>query len=825
MDIDRRSLRIEFGSGVCTLDKKTLTMLEFPRVVDRLAHYASFSASETIARDLHPFTDADVVKYRLELTTEARRLLSINDSIRIGGCTDLRPYLDIAEKAGTLDAKAFCEIAYTLSVARDIHRSLMHHAAEYPKLAAIAEALLPPPGIIEKINNTVTESGEVLDSASEKLGTIRREIRNSYSRLLGRLEKILKDARYQPMLQEAIITQRNGRYVIPLKAEYKNQLKSIIHDQSSSGATIFVEPLATVELNNAYHELQLAERNEILRIFRLLTESISEFTPTIRNVVEALAEVDFALMCGKYADDLHACEPMLVPPDRKTQTPVMKFYEARHPLLPAEAVVPIEVVLDEKTFTVVITGPNTGGKTVSLKTIGLMVLMAQCGLHIPAQSGSQFSLYQNVFADIGDEQSIEQSLSTFSGHITNIIRILNFSTSKTLVLLDELGSGTDPQEGSALARAILDYMVRKRIPSFVATHYSELKAFAHTTEGVANASMEFNLKTLRPTYRLSIGLPGRSNALLIAERLGLPKEILELARSTIDPEDLKTESLLDEIHRQHDAARKARSQADRMRSLAENSQREYQKKLETIEQEREKILAAAHAEAEKEIEALKEDVVRLRKEYSRARLPLTAVTELETGVKKNEAATQTLETKIAKSTRKPLQDLALKPLKAGDKVRVRALGTESPAVVTAIEKGEAEIQLGSLRMRVPLKDLIRRTDADSEEPQPEIKRREPEGGRKAAGSAAESAIFHPSPGVELDLRGMNSEEVTDLLDKYLDDALLSGLPFVRIIHGKGTGKLRQVARGILLDSPHVKYIETGQEKEGGEGVTIAHMKG
>ena len=381
------------------------------------------------------------------------------------------------------------------------------------------------------------------------------------------------------------------------------------------------------------------------------------------------------------------------------------------------------------------------------------------------------------------------------------------------------------QEGSALARAILEHLVRNRVPCFVATHYSELKAFAHTAEGIVNASMEFNLKTLRPTYRLSIGLPGRSNALLIAERLGLPKEILESARSTINPEDLHTETLLDEIHRQHDAARKARSQADRLRSLAENSQREYQKKLETIEQEREKILEQAHAEAEKEVEALKADITRLRKEYSKAKLPLTALTELDDGLKKKETTVKTLEAKIAKSTNKPLDDFRLKPLKAGDKVRVRSLGTESLAVITAIEKDEAEIQLGSLRMRVPLKDLMRRTDAEPEAKQPEIKRRESETGKKTSASGGENEIFHPSPGVEIDLRGMNSEEVTDTLDKYLDDALLSGLPYVRIIHGKGTGKLRQVTRGILLDSPHVKYIETGQDKEGGEGVTIAHMKG
>ncbi|NMB92950.1 endonuclease MutS2 [Flexilinea flocculi] len=807
------------------MDNKTLLMLEYPQVINRLAKYASFSASEEIARQLHPFEDQDLVQYKLSLTTEARHLLSVNDGLQLGGCTDLRPYLEIAAKSGTLDAKAFSEIAYTLSIARDIYRSLSHHQSEYPKLAKIAEVLIPPSGLIERINQSITDRGEVLDSASERLTLIRREIRNSYSKLLAKLEKILKETRYQPMLQEAIITQRNGRYVIPLKAEYKGQLKSIIHDQSASGATLFVEPLVTIELNNAYQELQLSERNEILRILHELTVLVGDFAEPLKWIVEALAEIDFTLMCAKYADDLHAAEPILSPPDKKTHNPVMKLYHARHPLLPADKVVPIDVVLDDSTFAVVITGPNTGGKTVSLKTIGLMFLMAQSGLHIPVQSGSELSLFQNIFADIGDEQSIEQSLSTFSGHMTNIIRILKFSSTKTLVLLDELGSGTDPQEGSALARAILQYLVQKRIPCFVATHFSELKAFAHATEGIVNASMEFNLKTLHPTYRLSIGLPGRSNALLIAEKLGLPAEILEAARSTIDPEELKTENLLDEIHRQHDAARKARSQADRMRSIAENSQRELQKRLNEIEQEREKILSEAHAEAEKELQTVRADISRLRKEYSRAKLPLETIKPLETDVKQNEQSVKNIGLKFSSKLRKQLENIELEPLKIGEKVRVRSLGTDSLAVITAIDKEEAEILLGALRMRVPIRDLFRKFETEPEEP-PAVPVRQPEDSlRKNSEGSASKPLYHPSPGVEIDLRGKTAEEITDILDKYLDDAALSGLPFVRIIHGKGTGKLRQVTRGILHESPHVKYIETGQDKEGGEGVTVAHMKG
>ncbi len=802
------------------MDKKTLVMLEFPEVIKKLASYASFSASEQLAITLLPQTDLKIIRARQALTTEARSLLSVNDSFQLGGCRDLRPALDIARKQGTLEARIFVDIAYTLTIARNINRSLTHHEAQYPQLAGIAESLIPPAGLIERINYTVNDRGDVLDGASDKLASVRREIQVSYSRLLGRLENILKESRYQPMLQEAIITQRNGRYVIPIKSEYKGQLKSIIHDQSSSGATLFVEPLATVELNNTYQELQLTERNEVLRILQDLTATVGMYADQISELVDGLARIDFALMCAKYADDIHAAEPILTEPHRSSGNPVIRLFEARHPLLALDSAVPLDIVLNDQTFAVVITGPNTGGKTVSLKTIGLLILMAQSGLHIPVQSGSEFTLFKNIFADIGDEQSIEQSLSTFSGHITNIIRILKEANPKTLVLLDELGSGTDPQEGAALARAILQHLIAKHIPCFVATHFSELKAFAHTTPGAVNASMEFNLKTLRPTYKLSIGLPGRSNALLIAERLGLPQEILAFARETIDPEALNTESLLDEIHRQHDAARKARSQADRMRSLAENDQRKLRRQLEEIETEKEKILSETHRETEEEIRELKSELTKLRKAYASAKMPLQELKPLEETLKQSEKDARQIETRIAKKSSSRLTSFENEPFKVGQKVRVKSLGTDSLAQITTIEKDEAEIQLGALRMRIPLKDLRHKSDEEEAETAaaaPPV-REQPDSKKPAA------ALFRPSPGAEIDLRGKTSEEMIDALDAYLDDAVLSRLPFVRIIHGKGTGKLRQVCRRYLLESPHVKFIENGKDAEGGDGVTIAHLK-
>ncbi len=434
---------------------------------------------------------------------------------------------------------------------------------------------------------------------------------------MTRLERMVNDPHTAPMLQEGIITQRNGRYVIPLRAEFKGRVRSIVHDQSSSGATLFVEPLAVVDLNNQWHELQLAERDEERRILAELSSTVGAFAERITQNVQALAEFDLALVCAKYADDLRATEPVLVPiKNRRDLHPgtTVKLYQARHPLLDPATVVPIDVDLDEQTFVMVITGPNTGGKTVTLKTVGLLALMAQSGLHIPAQSGSALSIFREIYADIGDEQSIEQSLSTFSGHITNIIRILLRANAHSLVLLDELGAGTDPQEGSALARAILAHLIERRITCLVATHYPELKAFAHATPGVINASMEFDLQTLRPTYHLTLGLPGRSNALAIAERLGLPSEIIEAARGTLDPNDLRAEDLLDEIHHQRDIARKARSAADRLRSESENMRAELARRLEKIEDERQKVLARARAEAEKELQELRGELDDVRRQ-------------------------------------------------------------------------------------------------------------------------------------------------------------------------------------------------------------------
>ena len=802
-----------------TMDEKSLHTLEYSKVLEKLAAYADFSASAELVRALRPTDKLEEALERQARTSEARRLLNIRAETTIGGALDVRPQIEIAARSGVLTGEDLLNIKGTLIAARELSRALERQAEIYPRLSAIAARMPPPPGLIETITRTISDRGDVLDSASSKLASIRSEMKVAHERLLSRLERLINDPKNAPILQEQIITQRNGRYVIPLRADFKGRIRSIVHDQSSSGATLFVEPLVVVELNNTWHELELAERDEERRILAELTDHVGRFAGTLTGIVLALAEMDLCLACAKYAEDLHAAEPLLVPArkmrDGSHPGTTIKLFHARHPLLDPASVVPIDVVLDEATYALVITGPNTGGKTVTLKTVGLLALMAQSGLHIPVQSGSEISLFENIYADIGDEQSIEQSLSTFSGHITNIVRILKKADRRALVLLDELGAGTDPQEGSALARAILAHLVEQRITALVATHYPELKAFAHSTPGAVNASMEFDLRTLRPTYHLTIGLPGRSNALAICERLHVPEEIITAAREMLNPNDLKTEDLLDEIHRQRDLARRLRSDADRQRTEAEKLRLQWLERMEKVEDERQSLLEKARRDAEAEVFELRSELEDVRRDLSRARQPLEALKPLQQQVSALEEAAQA--PVVRRQPERSVGGLAPRPLRVGDKIRLRSLKLEG--VVTALGESEVEVQIGNLRVRSRLADVQRPNE--EELAAQAAATAQPSSTREAG--AARSQLFVPSPGMELDLRGQRAEDALEALDRYIDSAYLSGLPFVRIIHGKGTGKLRLAIRDALRHSPHVERWQSGQENEGGDGVTVAHL--
>jgi DNA mismatch repair protein MutS2 len=800
------------------MDEKTLVTLEYPKILERLADYCAFPASVEKARTLRPTPDLEEAHHRQAVTSEVSMLLSTNTNLTIGGARDVRENVELAERGGVLLPSDLLDIKSTLISARTLARSFDRLEGQTPHLVEIAERLPNPPGLVDSITRTISERGEVLDSASEKLGIIRRDLRITHGRLLDKMQRIVSDPKNAPFLQETLVTQRDGRYVLPLRSEFKGRIKSIVHDQSTSGATLFVEPLAVVEMNNQYRELQLAERDEERRVLAELSDQVGASAPELLEMVEVIAELDLAFACGKYAQDLEANEPGLRPfRDRQgSHHPgsVVRLYQARHPLLDPQTVVPIDVELDPQTYVLVITGPNTGGKTVSLKTVGLLALMAQSGLHIPAAHGSEFSIFKDIFADIGDEQSIEQSLSTFSSHITNIIRILEQADRESLVVLDELGAGTDPQEGAALARSLLTHLLERGITTLVTTHHPELKAYAHATSGVVNASVEFDLETLQPTFRLTIGLPGRSNALAIAQRLGMPEKLIASARSEINPDELRAEDLLDEIHRQRDLSREALVEAEKARHEAERLRAELVQRLERIEDERWGVLEQGRAEAGALLETLQNEVDQARRTLIRARQPLDALKSID---EKLEELEEIVETPVVRRHPSMDDEMPAKPLRLGDKVRVRSLNIEG--VVTALGEEDAEVQVGNLRVRSRLSELV---SVRGQETLINEKRTVSRSATEIVNQPARSES-PASPGIELHLRGMRIEEAMETLERYLDAAYLAGLPFVRIIHGKGTGKLRQAVRAALEGHPHVRSHEPGGDKEGGAGVTVAML--
>ena len=818
------------------MDSKTLTTLEFPKILERLATYCAFAVSADKARALRPVVDIEEARRLQSETAEALRLQVTHSDLTIGGARDIREPLELARRGGVLEPGNLLDVKYTLIAARNLSRTFERMAGDYPNLANIATQLPPPSGIIDAITRAISERGEVLDTASERLGNIRRDMRVTHERLLSKLQKLVGDSRYSQYLQEALVTQRDGRYVIPLRAEFKGRIQAVVHDQSASGATLFVEPLSVVEMNNEYRELQLAERDEVRRILASLSQQVGQNATDIELTLDVVSDLDLALARGKYAEDLHASEPVFhtIPEKRRKDGhpgTVIRLVEARHPLLDPASVVPVDVELDPETYVLVITGPNTGGKTVTLKTVGLLAVMAQSGLHIPAHSGSEISLFEDIYADIGDEQSIEQSLSTFSSHITNIIRILEQADSHSLVILDELGAGTDPQEGAALARALLLHLLERGITTLVTTHHPELKAFAHAMPGVVNASVEFDLETLRPTFHLTIGLPGRSNALAIAQRLGMPEIIIGEARSELNPQDLHAEDMLDEIHRQRDLAREARAAAEKARQQAERWRLELSERLETIEDERREVLQDAQEQARQEVEALQAELREIRRALARARQPLDAIDVLEEKTEQLERSAKRAVARRSPEVESAVgdqeQDL-IRSIRLGDKVRLRTLNSQG--VVTALNDDEAEVQMGVLRVRTRLSDL-QLVSGGGKSAQEKKAATEPvqDGGAHSEAqpgtrSKASSMELPESPGIEVDLRGLRAEDALDKLERYLERAHLAGLPFVRIIHGKGTGRLRAVVREALAEEPYVRSFEPGSEKEGGDGVTVAKLK-
>jgi DNA mismatch repair protein MutS2 len=834
------------------MNPKALHVLEFNKILHRLAEHTSFSAGRELALGTLPTDDIRLARQWLAETSEARRLLGEHSDVHLGGVHDVRPMLPLAERGVVLLAGDLLEIRSTLLRARGLRGLLTRLEARFPNMADIGFRIEPVAHVADQIATVINERGEVLDSASPRLARLRGEIKVVQGRLMERLSKLISSSDTAQYLQEAIVTQRQGRYVIPLRAEFKGRIRGLIHDQSASGATLFIEPFGVVELNNEWRKLQLDEQEEIRRLLAELSDLVGSEAPRIRQTVEALALLDLIIARARYADDLRASEPELVEfkekkerrergkaratveargDDSEPAVPrhpgsTITLRRARHPLLDPDTVVPIDVYLEDDYFVILITGPNTGGKTVTLKTVGLLALMAQAGLHIPAGDGSTLSCFEMVFADIGDEQSIEQSLSTFSSHMTNIIAILEEADQRSLVLLDELGAGTDPEEGSALARALLDHLVQRSVTTLATTHYSDLKVYAHSTPGVRNASVEFSVETLAPTYELSIGLPGRSNALAIATRLGLSRAIISAAEALVRPEALEADSLLHDIKNTRERLETERAQAEAARRQAEAHEKELRYRLARVEEARREVLNEARAQAQAELDEVEVEIDRLRRQLA----GFSASGHVPSGISTHQQMLAEAQQVLAQrrkaaepapaSVEAPvLPSQRVAPLAAGDTVWIPSLQASGQIVAIAPADQDAEVQIGSFRMRLPLGRLERR-DVSQAAPVGITKPK-----RLPTPEPSAGATPIPHVGLELDIRGASVEEMLPRLEKYLDDAYLGLMPWVRIIHGKGTGVLRAAVRKELSKHPLVKSFREGEAGEGGDGVTVATMVG
>ena len=787
------------------MNARALQALELHKVLERLAEHCSFSAGAQLAREQVPTADFDEAAQWQRETAEARELLEQRE-VSLGGARDVRDAALLATRGILCEPPTLLDIRQTLRRATTLRRTIGRQRAQYPLLAELINEMQECPELQATISATLTESGDIRDGASPRLAILRRDIRHAHERLLARLERIVAGSEHRPFLQEPLVTTRGGRYVIPLKAGFKGRIPGIVHDSSASGATLFIEPLATVELNNTWRELQLDEEKEVRRILTALTAQVGEAAEAIVRTVDALAQLDLVLARARYAEQLGAVEPIFVPfrPGEDAPGSVLRVQGARHPLLEG-AVVPVDLVLERDTWVLVITGPNTGGKTVTLKTAGLMALMAQCGLQLPAED-ARLSVFTGIFADIGDEQSIEQSLSTFSSHMVNTINVLKLADSRALVLLDEVGAGTDPGEGSALARALLTHLRDRGVTTIVTTHHPELKIYGVETPGVRNASVEFDPQTLRPTYRLIIGLPGRSNALAIAARLGLDAGIVAAARHMVATEELVADDLLDEIQRTRE---EIRAQNTALRATLEDveEQREtLQARLDQLDEERRDVIHAARRQAEEQLKTFQRELRRLRNELRAAGQPVTVLDELQDSA---EALSARLSPPQPESA--PAEPDWVP--RAGERVWLRTLKSEG--VIRELDGEEALVQLGALRVRAGLREL-RRGRSES----PAMQRA---GRRQYEASPDPVAPKGKSPGLELDLRGERVEEALRRFETWLDAAWTAGLPFGRVIHGMGTGALRKAVRERAGGHPLIAKVTEAQPSEGGSGVTVIHM--
>ncbi|MHA0856629.1 endonuclease MutS2 [Paenibacillus sp. CMAA1364] len=786
------------------MDDKILQTLEYRKILNKCSAYTHTSMGQQIVDQLKPDTNIEIVIKLLKATDEAYTIDRLKGTPPFSGITDTTAATNRAHLGGTLNPSELLAVSNTIHGSRRIKRFIanIHEDEEVALLHGISENISEQKVLEDAIKLCIDENAEVMDSASAELGQVRRELRTGESRIREKLDSMIRSSSVSKMLQDQLVTIRGDRFVIPVKAEHRAHFGGIVHDQSGSGATLFIEPEVIVTMNNKLRELRMREEREIEVILQKLTALVGDQSELLNIDVDLIGQLDFIFAKARLAHIMKATMPIM------NDRGYLKIRKGRHPLIPLDQVVPLDVELGDSHTSIIVTGPNTGGKTVTLKTIGLVSLMAMSGLFIPAEEESELCVFDAIFADIGDEQSIEQSLSTFSSHMTNIIRILKTMSVKSLILLDEVGAGTDPAEGSALAISILEHIHRTGCRMVATTHYSELKAYAYEREGIINASMEFDVNTLSPTYRLLVGIPGRSNAFAIGERLGLPQDILDFARGEVKEEDMRIEHMISSLEDNRLRAENERVEAENIRVEMEVLKSAHEREVEKLEQSRDKLLEKAELNAQEIIQK-----ARLESERIISELRELAMTE-GASVKEHKliAMRKQLEEAEPKQRKKTpaKSQVKVRMIEPGDDVRVYSLNQKGTVVELTGNK-EAFIQMGIMKMKVNLDDLELLTPTHSDKPQSKknvtnIKRTRDDNVR-----------------TELDLRGDNLEEAIMEIDRFIDEAFLSNLGQVHIIHGKGTGILRAGIQDYLRKHRNVKSYRLGNYGEGGNGVTIAEL--
>ncbi len=793
------------------MNEKALQVLEYHKIIQKLTEFAGCEPGKALCRALVPSAEIDEIRRMQRETSDAAGRLLRKGNISFSGVSDIRMSLKRLEIGSSLNIEELlrvCRILETCLRVKNWSRPV-NDAEPEDSLTPMFASLQPLTPIVSEIRRCILSEDEISDDASPGLRQVRRQMKVTNDRIKTQLSSLLTGSS-RIYLQDAVITQRNGRYCVPVKAEHRGQVPGMIHDQSSSGSTIFVEPMAVVKLNNDLRELELREEKEIEAVLASLSTRVADDSEPLSLDIMMMKELDFIFARAKLSLSYNGSEPMFNTEGR------IRIRKGRHPLLDPKRVVPVDIRLGEDFTLLVISGPNTGGKTVSLKTVGLFTLMGQAGLHIPALDHSELAVFTEVFADIGDEQSIEQSLSTFSSHMTNIVSFWEHADEKSLVLFDELGAGTDPTEGAALAIAILANLHRQGIRTIATTHYSELKVFALSTPGVENGCCEFNVDTLRPTYRLLIGVPGKSNAFAISEKLGLPDYIIEEAKGQISQEDESFEDVIADLENSRVTIEKERDEINRYKQEISELKRRLERKEDKLENSREAILQKAREEARRILEEAKEYADETIKKYNRLGSSSDASKEMERErTKLREKMSSLDKTSGMKTAKKPKKALTGKELRVGDSVRVLSLNLKGTVSTLPDAKGNLFVQMGILRSQVNLKDLEKLND-DSETASPAP--------RHAAGGGKIKMSKSFSVGTELNLLGKTTDEALIELDKYLDDAYLAHLPSVRIVHGKGTGALRKAVHQALRRQKHVESYRLGEFGEGDAGVTIVTFK-